>query len=60
MPTAFGRGAFLATMPIEEIEKEINHALYDGAGVLSRVSVSTIGSFFHSAIFSPFLCNLRC
>jgi hypothetical protein len=60
MPTAFGRGAFLATLPIEEIEKEINHALYDGAGVLSRVGVSAIGSFFHSAFFSPFLCNLRC
>lgn len=38
MPTAFGRGAFLATMPLEEIEKEIHHALHDGEGVLGRVS----------------------
>eukprot|EP00980_Cylindrotheca_fusiformis_P008798 scaffold1869_cov122-Cylindrotheca_fusiformis.AAC.60 len=36
LPTAFGRGAFLASMPIEEIEKEINHALYGGKGVLGR------------------------
>ncbi|KAL3945772.1 MAG: hypothetical protein SGBAC_000161 [Bacillariaceae sp.] len=36
MPTAYGRGAFLATMPLEEIEKEIHHALHDGEGVLGR------------------------
>jgi len=38
MPTAYGRGAFLATMPLEELEKEIHHALHDGEGVLGRPS----------------------
>lgn len=46
MPSAFGRGAFFATMPIEEIEKEINQALYDGKGVLGRVRFHT--GFFNS------------
>ncbi|CAJ1966995.1 unnamed protein product [Cylindrotheca closterium] len=36
MPTAYGRGVFLATMPLEELEKEIHHALHDGEGVLGR------------------------
>lgn len=44
LPTAYGRGAFLATMPLEEIEKEIHHALQNGEGVLGRVS--TKGKIF--------------
>jgi len=36
LPSEYGRGAFLATMPLEEIEKEIYHALHNGEGVLGR------------------------
>jgi hypothetical protein len=46
LPTAYGRGVFLDKMPIEEIEKEINSALYDGKGVLGNVSFSLRAEFY--------------
>lgn len=36
MPTGYGRGIFFQNLPLDEVEKGIHQALYDGKGVLGR------------------------
>lgn len=43
-PTKGGRGNYLYNMDISDIEKELHEALYDGHGVLGRVSQQRVRS----------------
>jgi hypothetical protein len=42
LPTSSGRGSLLHDLPIVEIEKRLNSALFDGGGVLGKVSISRV------------------
>jgi hypothetical protein len=59
LPTASGRGNLLHTMPIEELEKALEKALYDGSGVLGMVGTS-IGVVWGCTSKVPTLTSSSC